>query len=120
MYTYNRYLIQRVHNSPISSKLLSAMAPFIFFQCVFTLMISITAAALQPPLAPALYVFGDSLLDSGNNNLLPTIARANFLPYGANFPKGNTGRFTNGKTVADFVGIYIHSYKFFKNQLSDI
>ncbi|XP_044506790.1 GDSL esterase/lipase 7-like [Mangifera indica] len=83
------------------------MAPFIFFQCVFTLMISITAAALQPPLAPALYVFGDSLLDSGNNNLLPTIARANFLPYGANFPKGNTGRFTNGKTVADFVAEFL-------------
>lgn len=64
-----------------------------------------STAAVQPPLAPALYVFGDSLLDSGNNNHLPTIARANYLPYGANFPWGNTGRFTDGKTVADFVGI---------------
>ncbi|KAM7524112.1 hypothetical protein LguiA_014014 [Lonicera macranthoides] len=59
------------------------------------------------PLAPALYVFGDSLLDNGNNNLLPTIARANYKPYGFNFDRGATGRFTNGRTVADFIGEYI-------------
>lgn len=59
---------------------------------------------------PALYVFGDSLFDSGNNNLLPTLAKANFLPYGVNFGRGPTGRFTNGRTVADFIGIYIHIY----------
>ncbi|WRX20009.1 GDSL lipase/esterase - like 10 [Theobroma cacao] len=33
------------------------------------------------PLAPALYVFGDSLFDSGNNNHLPTLAKANYPPY---------------------------------------
>ncbi|KAM7529663.1 hypothetical protein LguiB_033073 [Lonicera macranthoides] len=58
------------------------------------------------PLAPALYVFGDSLLDNGNNNLLPTIARANYKPYGFNFDRGATGRFTNGRTVADFIEIH--------------
>lgn len=57
-----------------------------------------------PPLAPALYVFGDSLFDNGNNNLLPTVAKANFFPYGVNFASGPTGRFTNGRTVADFIG----------------
>jgi hypothetical protein len=58
------------------------------------------------PLSPALYVFGDSMFDSGNNNILPTIAKADYLPYGVNFVKGATGRFTNGRTVADFIGIY--------------
>lgn len=58
------------------------------------------------PLAPALYVFGDSLLDSGNNNLLPTLARADYLPYGVDFAEGSTGRFTNGRTVADYIGIH--------------
>ena len=62
------------------------------------------------PLAPALYVFGDSLFDSGNNNLLPTFARANFLPYGVDFELGVTGRFTNARTVADFIGMYIYIY----------
>ena len=70
-------------------------------------------ATRAAPLAPALYVFGDSLLDSVNNNLLPTLARANYRPYGVDFAQGVTGRFTNGRTVADFIGtshMLINSY----------
>lgn len=59
------------------------------------------------PLVPALYVFGDSLFDSGNNNLLPTFAKANFFPYGLNFAKGVTGRFTNGRTLPDFIAEFL-------------
>ncbi|XP_056692407.1 GDSL esterase/lipase 7-like [Spinacia oleracea] len=60
------------------------------------------------PLVPALYVFGDSLFDGGNNNWLPTLAKANYPPYGQNFPKGqSTGRFTNGKLVVDFIAEYL-------------
>ncbi|KAJ4707215.1 GDSL esterase/lipase [Melia azedarach] len=59
------------------------------------------------PRAPALYVFGDSLFDSGNNNFLPTIAKADYSPYGANFVKNSTGRFTNGRTVADFIAEFL-------------
>lgn len=70
----------------------------IFLHCLPAPMIQ------SQPLAPALYVFGDSLFDSGNNNMLPTVAKADYLPYGVNFAKGVTGRFTNGKTVADFLG----------------
>lgn len=44
------------------------------------------------------------MFDSGNNNILPTLAKADYLPYGVNFGKGATGRFTNGRTVADFIG----------------
>lgn len=72
----------------------------VIFSFIFLPFIS--SATTQ--LAPALYVFGDSLFDSGNNNFLPTVARANYLPYGANFVNRSTGRFTNGKTVADFIG----------------
>ncbi|KAL8471854.1 hypothetical protein ACS0TY_029189 [Phlomoides rotata] len=60
-------------------------------------------SANSAPLAPALYVFGDSLLDSGNNNALPTIAKVDYSPYGMNFEKGPTGRFTDGRTAADFI-----------------
>ncbi|XP_057952892.1 GDSL esterase/lipase 7-like [Malania oleifera] len=53
---------------------------------------------------PALYVFGDSLLDSGNNNYLNTKAKANFPPFGVDFiDHVATGRFTNGRTMADFI-----------------
>ncbi|KAF9624470.1 hypothetical protein IFM89_011478 [Coptis chinensis] len=57
----------------------------------------------QSPLAPALYIFGDSLSDTGNNNFLRTEAKANYRPYGIDFPSGVTGRFANGKTFTDFI-----------------
>ncbi|CAH8270502.1 unnamed protein product [Arabidopsis lyrata] len=54
---------------------------------------------------PAMFVFGDSLVDNGNNNHLNSLARSNYLPYGIDFA-GNqpTGRFSNGKTIVDFMG----------------
>lgn len=56
---------------------------------------------------PALYVIGDSLVDSGNNNHLDTLGKSNFLPYGSDFEGGKpTGRFSNGKTIADYIAIY--------------
>ncbi|CAM6099718.1 unnamed protein product [Calypogeia fissa] len=64
---------------------------------------SMLIRAQVPPLnAPATFVFGDSLVDPGNNNYIPTIARSNFYPNGIDFPTGQpTGRFCNGRTVAD-------------------
>ncbi|KAL1223910.1 GDSL esterase/lipase [Cardamine amara subsp. amara] len=55
----------------------------------------------------ASFVFGDSLVDAGNNNYLQTLSRANSPPNGIDFKpsRGNpTGRFTNGRTIADIVG----------------
>ncbi|KAF1863156.1 hypothetical protein Lal_00031335 [Lupinus albus] len=56
-------------------------------------------------LVPALYVFGDSSVDAGNNNNLHTHAKANVPPYGIDFNNNATGRFTNGKTFADLIAI---------------
>ncbi|BFG28010.1 hypothetical protein CerSpe_142840 [Prunus speciosa] len=52
---------------------------------------------------PCFFIFGDSLADNGNNNHLKTPAKANYLPYGIDFPKGPTGRFTNGRTFVDII-----------------
>nr|CAB3448471.1 unnamed protein product [Digitaria exilis] len=43
------------------------------------------AAHSSKPLAPALIVFGDSIVDPGNNNDIKTIIKANFPPYGVDF-----------------------------------
>lgn len=53
---------------------------------------------------PALYVFGDSQSDIGNNNYLETPIRANFPHNGVDYP-GHlaTGRFSNGQNLADFI-----------------
>ncbi|KAH9725320.1 GDSL esterase/lipase [Citrus sinensis] len=32
-------------------------------------------------MVPALFIFGDSLIDNGNNNNLPSFAKANYYPY---------------------------------------
>lgn len=53
---------------------------------------------------PALIVFGDSSVDTGNNNVIPTVLKSNFLPYGRDFEGGRpTGRFCNGRVPPDFI-----------------
>ncbi|RCV42016.1 hypothetical protein SETIT_9G181100v2 [Setaria italica] len=61
------------------------------------------AAATAAPV-PAIYVFGDSLADVGNNNHLPTLLRADFPHNGIDYPgRKATGRFSNGKNSVDFL-----------------
>ncbi|KAF5727303.1 GDSL esterase/lipase [Tripterygium wilfordii] len=56
------------------------------------------------PKFPAILSFGDSTVDSGNNNYIATAAKGNFLPYGQDFPGHKpTGRFSNGKLATDFI-----------------
>ncbi|XP_021764195.1 GDSL esterase/lipase At5g45670-like [Chenopodium quinoa] len=55
------------------------------------------------PQVPCYFVFGDSLVDNGNNNNIASLARANYMPYGIDFPAGPTGRFSNGKTTVDVI-----------------
>ncbi|XP_010540540.1 PREDICTED: GDSL esterase/lipase At1g29660-like [Tarenaya hassleriana] len=59
------------------------------------------------PQVPCAFIFGDSLCDNGNNNKLRTIARADYSPYGIDFPQGSTGRFCNGRTIIDFMTEFI-------------
>ncbi|XP_042055325.1 GDSL esterase/lipase At5g18430-like [Salvia splendens] len=52
----------------------------------------------------AFFVFGDSLVDSGNNNYLATTARADAPPYGIDYPtRRPTGRFSNGFNIPDLI-----------------
>ncbi|CAI0448956.1 unnamed protein product [Linum tenue] len=49
-------------------------------------------------------VFGDSLVDSGNNNYVDTTLKADLPPYGIDSPTGRpTGRFSNGRNLADLL-----------------
>lgn len=61
---------------------------------------------LSPCLAgnvPANFVFGDSLVDAGNNNYIVSLSKANYIPNGIDFGKP-TGRYTNGRTIVDIIG----------------
>ncbi|KAG8086115.1 hypothetical protein GUJ93_ZPchr0010g9464 [Zizania palustris] len=59
--------------------------------------------ATAEPQVPCYFVFGDSLVDNGNNNDIVSLARANYPPYGIDFAGGPSGRFSNGLTTVDVV-----------------
>ncbi|KAK4492114.1 hypothetical protein RD792_002911 [Penstemon davidsonii] len=53
---------------------------------------------------PAILVFGDSSVDTGNNNYINTPFKGDHLPYGMDYPGSvPTGRFSNGKLVPDIL-----------------
>lgn len=57
------------------------------------------------PLFPAIFAFGDSILDVGNNNNISSSLRppkVNFLPYGIDYIPAS-GRFSNGKGFLDYL-----------------
>ncbi|XP_043706450.1 GDSL esterase/lipase At1g71691-like [Telopea speciosissima] len=58
-------------------------------------------------LVPAMFIFGDSLIDNGNNNDIPSLAKANYYPYGIDFNGGPTGRFSNGYTMVDEIAVLL-------------
>lgn len=68
---------------------------------------AVRPSKLLPAAVPAVYVFGDSTLDVGNNNYLPgkDVPRADKPYYGIDLPGSGkpTGRFSNGYNTADFV-----------------
>ncbi|XP_031488634.2 GDSL esterase/lipase At4g18970-like [Nymphaea colorata] len=68
--------------------------------CVLLLRMALMVMAQQ---VPCFFIFGDSLSDSGNNNRLLTLARADYPPYGIDFPQGPTGRFSNGLIAPDVI-----------------
>ncbi|EOY15093.1 JHL20J20.8 protein [Theobroma cacao] len=74
---------------------------------VLALLICSTKALVKLPpneTVPAVIVFGDSIVDAGNNNDLSTLIKCNFLPYGQDFDGGvPTGRFCNGKIPSDII-----------------
>ncbi|KAK3140026.1 hypothetical protein QOZ80_5AG0394360 [Eleusine coracana subsp. coracana] len=59
---------------------------------------------------PAMYVFGDSLVDAGNNDFLPPPAPRALPPNGVDLPRWvlrRTGRFTNGFNLADIIAQHL-------------
>ncbi|XP_039015919.1 GDSL esterase/lipase At2g42990-like [Hibiscus syriacus] len=71
--------------------------------CIFFVQILAFASDSEAKVS-AVIAFGDSFVDTGNNNYIPTLAKSNFDPYGRDFP-GNipTGRFGNGRLQPDFI-----------------
>ncbi|KAI3993505.1 hypothetical protein MKX01_002518 [Papaver californicum] len=92
---------------------------FFLFTCFFSILIPLNARNVTPPpsflaSAPpkhgiqAIYAFGDSTLDSGNNDYINTLFTGDHLPYGRDFPGyAASGRFSNGRLTGDFLVSYL-------------
>ncbi|KAF8402553.1 hypothetical protein HHK36_010639 [Tetracentron sinense] len=84
------------------------MAPtfllFILLVHLCSITIMKTCNASVPAKFPAVLIFGDSTVDTGNNNFIPSLFRGNHYPYGREFPHHTpTGRFSNGRLVPDLL-----------------
>ncbi|OMP04370.1 Lipase, GDSL [Corchorus olitorius] len=81
------------------------MAKNLLFFCLLLSLLALSLELAKAQMAPAAFVFGDSLVDVGNNNHLPvSVAKADFPHNGIDFPtKKPTGRFCNGKNAADLI-----------------
>ncbi|XP_031487116.1 GDSL esterase/lipase At1g29670-like [Nymphaea colorata] len=80
-----------------------------YFLVLLVLLISIPfslpSETLREETVKAMFVFGDSVVDVGDNNWSATSKdKANFFPYGVDFLGGATGRFTNGRNPTDILG----------------
>ncbi|KAK6931584.1 GDSL lipase/esterase [Dillenia turbinata] len=75
---------------------------------IFSLLLSIFVSAASLDNAQAIFAFGDSIFDPGNNHYNKNCtAQADFPPYGINFFHKPTGRFTNGRLVVDFIAQFM-------------
>ncbi|XP_047063962.1 GDSL esterase/lipase At5g45670-like [Lolium rigidum] len=79
--------------------------------CLLELALRGAGAGDGEPLVPAMFVFGDSTVDVGNNNFLPGCSadcRANYARYGVDYPShAPTGRFSNGYNLADHIARFL-------------
>ncbi|KAF8107805.1 hypothetical protein N665_0116s0012 [Sinapis alba] len=79
------------------------MESFLRKWCMVSMLVLYLGLRLKvkaEPQVPCYFIFGDSLVDNGNNNRLASIARADYYPYGIDLGRP-TGRFSNGKTTVD-------------------
>ncbi|KAJ8772584.1 hypothetical protein K2173_027761 [Erythroxylum novogranatense] len=83
---------------------------YVFSSCSLAihlaLLCTVNALVKLPPnmTIPAVFAFGDSIVDTGNNNYLHTLIKCDFPPYGIDFQgKLSTGRFCDGKVPVDIL-----------------
>lgn len=91
-------------SSPMGTIYLSRTDMFGIMFRNFMVLLSLRSSISNDNNIMASFVFGDSLLDVGNNNYIVSLAKANHDPYGIDFGRMPTGRFSNGRTVVDIIG----------------
>ncbi|RWW23331.1 hypothetical protein GW17_00012424 [Ensete ventricosum] len=95
----------------LRTKMASHSAPALLFTSLLLLLLFARAHGYSSnrttgPMVPAVFAFGDSIVDPGNNDVLLTTIRCDFPPYGQDFIDHQaTGRFSNGLIPTDLIGV---------------
>ncbi|XP_039133501.1 LOW QUALITY PROTEIN: GDSL esterase/lipase At5g55050-like [Dioscorea cayenensis subsp. rotundata] len=81
----------------------------ILLPCLSLFLAPAFSSGEAEPKVPAVFVFGDSTADVGNNNYMTgNRAKANFPHNGIDFPFSRpTGRFSNGYNGIDFLAMHV-------------
>ncbi|KAJ1401173.1 SGNH hydrolase superfamily [Sesbania bispinosa] len=80
------------------------IASSFFLVLSFLILFFFPNSAIASSSVSAVFAFGDSTIDSGNNNHFNTLFRGDHYPYGRDFPNHiPTGRFSNGKISTDYL-----------------
>ncbi|XP_010525717.1 PREDICTED: GDSL esterase/lipase At4g30140-like [Tarenaya hassleriana] len=75
---------------------------------ILATVVGAMAVAARAQKVPCYFVFGDSVFDNGNNNhFAKSKAKVNYWPYGIDFARGPTGRFSNGRNIPDFIAEFL-------------
>lgn len=113
----NQTHLQAIGRSETCSSTLMALSSSLFHYCglcIFVLIACFTSPIVSigshEKSQAALFVFGDSVFDPGNNNYINTTTEflANWRPYGESFFNYPTGRFCDGRLIPDFIGKYYY------------
>ncbi|EFJ36257.1 hypothetical protein SELMODRAFT_79117 [Selaginella moellendorffii] len=70
---------------------------------LIAIIASLASAQYNLPSVPALFILGDGTVDAGTNTYVNSTYQASVSPYGETFFGHAAGRFTNGRTLADFL-----------------
>ncbi|XP_020272117.1 GDSL esterase/lipase At5g33370-like, partial [Asparagus officinalis] len=109
-YKGSQFLLLHTTSLPSSSSA-AAMANTSSIISIFSVVSLVILSNISTTSAArAFFVFGDSLVDNGNNNYLATTARADSPPYGIDYPTHRpTGRFSNGLNIPDVISEHLGS-----------
>lgn len=95
--------------NPLRENMISSAQNLGFLVCVllfFAGILALGSSQAEVKKHVALFVFGDSIYDPGNNNFLnlSITYKKNYPPYGETFFKFPTGRASDGLLIPDFIG----------------
>lgn len=84
-----------------------------FWLVALCLLLELALQGAAEHLVPAMFVFGDSTVDVGNNNFIERCdieCKANYPHFGIDYLNHTpTGRFSNGYNMADQLGMDVHA-----------